>query len=395
MDFFKEQDKSRTKTTQLVGLFILAVLAVVLAVYAIAIFIMFSHGARQPGFNPAEFHWVQPQLAFWVVSVTLLVIFIGSVTKIIALAKGGSAVAENLGGRLINASTTDPDERRLINVVEEMSIASGVPVPQVYILDREKGINAFAAGYSPNDAVVAVTRNCLRLLNRDELQGVIAHEFSHILNGDMRLNIRLIGFLSGIMVLANIGYLVLRARTGSRKSGAQIVLIGIGLIVIGFVGQLFGRMIQAAAAEQLPAVHPENPAISGVSISQLSGAPSHPDASRKNAVVVATGGVDWDRPESWTGALDRSPCGTGTCAKMAALFAKGELGLEEDFLHDGVLGTIWTGRLIREAKVGDYRAVVPTLTGRAWISGYSEYVIDPADPFPEGYTVGDIWGTGS
>ncbi|MEE8193852.1 MAG: proline racemase family protein [Gemmatimonadales bacterium] len=156
-----------------------------------------------------------------------------------------------------------------------------------------------------------------------------------------------------------------------------------------------GRMIQAAAAEQLPAVHPENPAFSGVSISQLSGPPSHPDASRKNAVVVATGGVDWDRPETWTGALDRSPCGTGTCAKMAALFAKGELGLEEDFLHEGELGTIWTGRLIREAKVGDYRAVVPTLTGRAWISGYSEYVIDPADPFPEGYTVGDIWGTGS
>jgi hypothetical protein len=131
-----------------------------------------------------------------------------------------------------------------------MSIASGVPVPQVYILDREKGINAFAAGYSPNDAAVAVTRNCLKLLNRDELQGVIAHEFSHILNGDMRLNIRLIGFLSGIMVLANIGYLVLRSRTGSRKSGAQIVLIGIGLIVIGFAGQLFGRIIQAAVSRQ-------------------------------------------------------------------------------------------------------------------------------------------------
>jgi Zn-dependent protease with chaperone function len=263
MDFFKEQDKSRTKATQLIGLFILAVLAVVLAVYAIAVIIMFFHGARQPGFSPAGFHWVQPRLGFWVgfhwvqprlgfwvVSVTLLVIFISSITKIIALAKGGSTVAENLGGRLINASTTDADERKLINVVEEMSIASGVPVPQVYILDREKGINAFAAGYSPNDAVVAVTRNCLKLLNRDELQGVIAHEFSHILNGDMRLNIRLIGFLSGIMVLANIGYLILRSRTGSRKSGAQIVLIGMGLLVIGFVGQLFGRIIQAAVSRQ-------------------------------------------------------------------------------------------------------------------------------------------------
>jgi Zn-dependent protease with chaperone function len=250
MDFFKEQDKSRTKTSQLIALFVLAVVAVVLAVYTIAVMITFFHGARQPGFNPAGFHWIQPRLGFWVVSVTLLVVFIGSITKIIALAKGGSSVAENLGGRLINASTTDRDERRLINVVEEISIASGVPVPQVYILDREKGINAFAAGYSPNDAVVAVTRNCLTLLNRDELQGVIAHEFSHILNGDMRLNIRLIGFLSGIMIIANIGYLILRSRTGSRKSGAQIVLIGVGLLIIGFVGQLFGRMIQAAVSRQ-------------------------------------------------------------------------------------------------------------------------------------------------
>jgi Zn-dependent protease with chaperone function len=211
---------------------------------------MFFHGARQPDFNPAEFHWVQPHLGFWVVSVTLLVIFISSITKIIGLAKGGSSIAENLGGRLVNASTTDPDERKLINIVEEMSIASGIPAPQVYILDREKGINAFAAGYAPNDAVVAVTRNCLKLLNRDELQGVIAHEFSHILNGDMRLNIRLIGFLSGIMVIANIGYLILRSRSGSKKSGAQILLIGIGLLVIGFVGQLFGRIIQAAVSRQ-------------------------------------------------------------------------------------------------------------------------------------------------
>jgi Zn-dependent protease with chaperone function len=250
MDFFKEQDKSRTKTIQLISLFILAVVAVVLAVYGIAVMIMFFYSARQPGFNPEAFNWIQPRLGFWVVSVTLLIVFIGSVTKIMALAKGGSAVAENLGGRLINASTTERDERRLINVVEEMSLASGVPVPQIYILEREKGINAFAAGFSPNDAAVAVTRGCLTELSRDELQGVIAHEFSHILNGDMRLNIRLVGFLSGIMVLAHIGYLVLRSRSTSRKSGAQIVLVGLGLLIIGFVGQLFGRMIQAAVSRQ-------------------------------------------------------------------------------------------------------------------------------------------------
>ncbi len=250
MNFFEEQDKARTQTTRLIGLFILAVVAVVLAIYAIAVIVMYFNSARQPGFSPAGFDWLQPRLGFWVVSVTLLVIFIGSITKIIALAKGGSAVAENLGGRLIHASSTDGDERRLINVVEEISLASGVPVPQVYILDREKGINAFAAGYSPSDAIVAVTPNCLKLLSRDELQGVIAHEFSHILNGDMRLNIRLIGFLSGIMVIANIGYLVLRSRSGSRKSGAQLVLLGLGLLIIGFVGQLFGRMIQAAVSRQ-------------------------------------------------------------------------------------------------------------------------------------------------
>jgi Zn-dependent protease with chaperone function len=250
MDFFKEQDIARTKTTRLIVLFILAVVAIALAVYVVALAVVYFHHARQPGFNAYSFEMIQPELGFWVLSVTLLVIFIGSITKIVQLAKGGSAVAENLGGRLINASATDADERRLINVVEEMAIASGVPVPQIYILENEKGINAFAAGYTLNDAAVAVTRGCLTELSRDELQGVIAHEFSHILNGDMRLNIRLIGFLSGIMVLAQIGYLILRSRSSSRKSGAQIALIGIGLLAIGFLGQLFGRMIQAAVSRQ-------------------------------------------------------------------------------------------------------------------------------------------------
>ena len=250
MDFFKEQDIARTKTSRLIVLFMLAVVAIALAVYGIVLAVVYIHHSRQPGFNPFSFEIIQPELGFWVLSITLLVIFIGSITKIIQLAKGGSTVAENQGGRLINASASNARERRLINVVEEMSIASGVPVPQIYILDEEKGINAFAAGYSPNDAAVAVTRGCLTELNRDELQGVIAHEFSHILNGDMRLNIRLIGFLSGIMVIAQIGYHILRSRSSSRKSSAQIVLVGIGLLAIGFLGQLFGRMIQAAVSRQ-------------------------------------------------------------------------------------------------------------------------------------------------
>ena len=119
---------------------------------------------------------------------------------------------------------------------------------------------------------------------------------------------------------------------------------------------------------------------------------THQEAHRKNAVVVSTGTGDWDKPHTWGGALDRSPCGTGTCAKMAVLHAKGQLGLEEDFCHESILGTLFTGRLLRETKVGDYDAVVPTLSGRAWITGFADYVVDADDPFPEGFTVGDIWG---
>ncbi len=153
-----------------------------------------------------------------------------------------------------------------------------------------------------------------------------------------------------------------------------------------------GEMIKAAAREQLPVTHPENPAIQGVTIAELTGAPNRSGVSGRNAVVVSTGELDWDRPESWTGALDRSPCGTGTCARMAALYAKGKLGLHEDFVHEGILGTTFTGRLIEETRVGPYRAVVPTLSGRAWITGLVQYVVEADDPFPEGFTVGDIWG---
>jgi proline racemase len=156
-----------------------------------------------------------------------------------------------------------------------------------------------------------------------------------------------------------------------------------------------GEMIKAAAQEQLPVVHPDNPEISGVSIAQLSGAPQSGDAHRRNAVIVSTGKLDFNNPATWTGAIDRSPCGTGTSAKMAALHAKGELPLDQDFRHEGVLGTIFTGRLVEETTVGPYRAVVPTITGRAWITGFAQYVVDSEDPFPEGFTVGDIWGAGS
>jgi proline racemase len=153
-----------------------------------------------------------------------------------------------------------------------------------------------------------------------------------------------------------------------------------------------GEMIKAAAQEQLPVVHPENPSISGITIAQLSAPPVNSGSHRKNAVIVSTGKLDWTRPSSWTGALDRSPCGTGTCAKMAALHAKGLLPLHQDFVHEGILETTFTGRLVAEARVGPYAAVVPTISGRAWITGIANYVVDPDDPFPTGFTVGDIWG---
>src|SRR5206468_6710859 len=125
---------------------------------------------------------------------------------------------------------------------------------------------------------------------------------------------------------------------------------------------------------------------------ELSGPPTRPEAHAKNAVVVSTGQLDWSRPATWTGAIDRSPCGTGTCAKMAVLHAKGKLALGQDFVHEGILGTTFTGRLLRETRIGDRPAVVPTLRGQAWITGFAQYVVDETDPFPEGFTVGDIWG---
>jgi len=152
-----------------------------------------------------------------------------------------------------------------------------------------------------------------------------------------------------------------------------------------------GAMLTAAAREQLSTLHPENPGIEGVSIAQISGGSSSPGVDRRNVVVVSTGDVDWDRPETWRGAIDRSPCGTGTCAKMAALWARGELELDQPFRHESILGTVWDGMLLRETTVGGRPAVVPRLEGRAWITGFAEYVLDATDPFPEGFTVGDLW----
>ena len=152
-----------------------------------------------------------------------------------------------------------------------------------------------------------------------------------------------------------------------------------------------GELIKAATQEQLPVVHPDNPGIRDVTIAQLSGPPALSVNHRRNAVIVSTGKLDWRRPATWTGAIDRSPCGTGTCAKMAALYARGDLGLNQPFRHEGILGTVFTGTLLEETAVGPYHAVVPQLAGTAWITGFARYVLDSTDPFPEGFTVGDIW----
>ena len=151
------------------------------------------------------------------------------------------------------------------------------------------------------------------------------------------------------------------------------------------------EMIKAAAAEQLPVVHPEQPGFAGITIGQLSGPPHDPRNSWRNVTTVSTGTLDWARPSTWTGVIDRSPCGTGTCAKMAVLHARGRLGVGDEFRHEGVLDTVFTGRVEAETRVGERTAIVPSITGTAWITGFASYVVDPTDPFPEGYTVGDIW----
>ena len=151
------------------------------------------------------------------------------------------------------------------------------------------------------------------------------------------------------------------------------------------------ELIKAAANEQLPVVHPEQPGFAGITIGQLSGPAHDPSNSMRNVVTVSTGTLDFERPSTWTGAIDRSPCGTGTSARMAVLHAKGRLQIGEAFRHEGILGTVFTGHLVEETSVGPYRAVVPTITGTAWITGMATYVLDPTDPFPDGFTVGDIW----
>jgi len=239
MNFFQAQDSARRSTKNLVVFFILAVLSLIVFTNLLVMVLFGFLETGEQGVTlsaiAAQFDWETFLLISAAVS---FVILAGSAYKTMALSAGGKAVAESLGGRLISQSTTDLHERKALNVVEEMAIASGTPVPPVYLLEGEQGINAFAAGFTPGDAVVGLTRGTITYLTREELQGVIAHEFSHILHGDMRLNIRLIGILHGILLIGLIGYFVLRSvRGGSNKNAAPIMGLGVGLMVIGFAGR--------------------------------------------------------------------------------------------------------------------------------------------------------------
>jgi Zn-dependent protease with chaperone function/uncharacterized tellurite resistance protein B-like protein len=245
LDFFARQDKARRNTKLLVFYFALAVIFLILAVYA-AVALIFTGVEVKNAESQAVSGLSQLTVFCWATLATLATISFGSLFKTLQLARGGSAVAELLDGRLVNSSVRDANERKLLNVVEEMAIASGVPVPQVYVMDNEPGINAFAAGHSSGDAAISVTRGCMTLLSRDELQGVIGHEFSHILNGDMRLNLRLIGLIFGILCLTIVGRILIRTR--GRKN--PLPLLGIALIIIGWAGVFFGRLIQAAVSRQ-------------------------------------------------------------------------------------------------------------------------------------------------
>jgi Zn-dependent protease with chaperone function len=268
MDFFAAEKRARTRTAKLLVLFGLAVAGTVASGYVGTVVIQraihlnaerrsryYDSGADT---EPLQF-W-QPGLFAAVAAGTLAVIGLASLYKWSEFSAGGSAVAEGVGGRKVDPHTTDPKEHQLLNVVEEMAIASGLPVPGVYVMDDEAGINAFAAGLTPNDAVVTVTRGTLDKLTRDELQGVVAHEFSHILNGDMRLNVRVSAVLFGILVLGLAGRATLMSMRYSRIGGSRdekgnggvilVLAVGVGLLVVGYVGYFFGRLIQASVSRQ-------------------------------------------------------------------------------------------------------------------------------------------------
>ncbi len=260
MDFFSRQDSARRTTRRLVFLFVLAVLAIMVAMNLVAWFLFGAQSGEVPSFGG----WMQNRW-FWLTSLlTLGLIVLGSSIRWLQLRGGGKALAKMVGARQVLPDSNDRLEQRLLNVAEEMSIASGTPVPSVYIMDEESGINAFVAGLETSDTILVVTRGTLEQLSRQELQGVVAHEFSHIFNGDMRINVKLISVLAGILILGQTGEFLMhalrfgqigRASSRSRDSGgagiiAALFLLGIAMMVLGYIGIFFGRLIKAGISRQ-------------------------------------------------------------------------------------------------------------------------------------------------
>jgi Zn-dependent protease with chaperone function len=256
MNFFESQDRVRKHTALLVVLFVLAVVTLIVMTNLL-VMIVFGYVNSEQLRDGGTFLRLLDWRTFAAVSIGVgIVVLAGSLYKILALSGGGKVVAESLGGQLLAQDTQDPNQRKLLNVVQEMAIASGTPAPPVYLLANEPGINAFAAGLSPRDAIIGVTRGAIDHLSREQLQGVVAHEFSHIFNGDMRLNLRLMGVLNGILILGILGYYLLysasfsRGRRSNNQSAGAILALAIGLIVIGFAGTFFGGLIKAAVSRQ-------------------------------------------------------------------------------------------------------------------------------------------------
>jgi Zn-dependent protease with chaperone function len=264
MDFFSSQETARKQTKLLLCYFALAVIGLTVSLYGVVVVAehFMSGKSRSRGRTSAtavsrSIPWWNPTLFLWSSLGTLGIVSLGSGYKMLQLSGGGRTVARDLGGRLVSRDTQQPDERRLLNVVEEMALAAGMPVPDVYLMDDEDGINAFAAGHTPGDAVIGVTRGTIRTLSRDELQGVMAHEFSHILNGDMRLNLRLIGWVHGILIIALLGQILLRLAMETRggrdeKGGGRLAFMAVGAAImgIGYLGVLFANLIKAAISRQ-------------------------------------------------------------------------------------------------------------------------------------------------
>jgi Zn-dependent protease with chaperone function len=256
MNFFESQVRVRKNTALLVVLFVLAVAALIVMTNLLVMIVFGFINSEQLRNGETLIQQMDWQTFVAIGVGVSVVVLAGSLYKIMALSAGGKVVAESLGGQLVPRNTQHPNQRKLLNVVEEMAIASGTPAPPVYLLADEPGINAFAAGFSPRDAVIGVTQGAINHLSREQLQGVIAHEFSHIFNGDMRLNIRLMGALNGILILGILGYYLLYStslsgrRRGNDKGGAAILGLAVGLMAIGFAGTFFGSLIKASVSRQ-------------------------------------------------------------------------------------------------------------------------------------------------